>query len=570
MALTSALFTGLSGLNTNQTKLNVVGNNISNVNTVAFKSSRAIFTPQFYITDTAGGPPSDTFGGENPSQRGLGATVASIQKDFTQGSLETTGKDNDLAIDGEGFFIVEGSERHYTRDGSFTLNTQNELVTQRGDYVMGYGANDSGELVKGSLSKLQVPTDVKSQAQATETATMQGNLNVDGDLAGGASVLSSSAPLLAAGGVPATAATNLTDVTVGGVAAFADGDKLTLEGKKGGRTMSDLAFDITPTSTVQDLLDFYEQGLQIKTDEPPIAGLQPGATIGADGSISIIGNAGKEAALSMGGTSFTSTNENMDLTFGDAANSNPVGESVMTSFEVYDSLGTPVTIDVTATLTGRDEGGTTWTFIASSPENTRAQTFTPGGTPASYAGATLGSGTLRFDNDGMMVESTGTTVNLDRSDTGAVPQQSVKLDFSSMTALASSKSSLVMDNQDGFATGTLNGYSIGATGLITGTFSNGQTKTLGQVALAQFDNVEGLIDEGGNLYSPGGNSGTPTISGGLELNAGAIRSGSLELSNVDLSREFINLITASTGFTAASRVITTSDQLLTELLNTAR
>ena len=92
MALTSTLFTGLSGLNVNQTRLNVVGNNIANVNTVAFKSSRALFKPQFYVTDIAGSPPTADFGGENPSQRGLGAVVASIQKDFSPGSIEPTGK----------------------------------------------------------------------------------------------------------------------------------------------------------------------------------------------------------------------------------------------------------------------------------------------------------------------------------------------------------------------------------------------------------------------------------------------------------------------------------------------
>src|SRR5262245_44361429 len=99
MALTSTLYTGLSGLDVNQTRLNVVGNNIANTNTVAFKSSRALFKPQFYVTDIAGSPPSSDFGGQNPSQRGLGAVVASIQENFGQGSIEPTGKDTDLAID---------------------------------------------------------------------------------------------------------------------------------------------------------------------------------------------------------------------------------------------------------------------------------------------------------------------------------------------------------------------------------------------------------------------------------------------------------------------------------------
>ena len=92
MALTSTLFTGLSGLDVNQTRMNVVGNNIANVNTVAFKASRALFKPQFYVTENGGTPPNGEFGGTNPSQRGLGATVAAIEKDFSAGSIEPTGK----------------------------------------------------------------------------------------------------------------------------------------------------------------------------------------------------------------------------------------------------------------------------------------------------------------------------------------------------------------------------------------------------------------------------------------------------------------------------------------------
>src|SRR5439155_18483644 len=108
MPLNSTLFTGLSGLDVNQARLNVVGNNIANVNTVAFKASRALFKPQFYVTDNAGSPSTADFGGENPSQRGLGAVVASIEKDSSPGAIEVTGKSTDLAIDGDGFFVVQG------------------------------------------------------------------------------------------------------------------------------------------------------------------------------------------------------------------------------------------------------------------------------------------------------------------------------------------------------------------------------------------------------------------------------------------------------------------------------
>src|SRR3989475_9954430 len=141
MALPSTLFTGLSGLDVNQTRLNVVGNNIANVNTVAFKASRALFKPQFYVTDSGGSPPGGDFGGTNPSQRGLGAVVASIQKDFTTGALEPTGKSTDMAIDGSGFFVVQGTGQSFTRDGSFQLNSANQLVTSAGDFVQGFGVD---------------------------------------------------------------------------------------------------------------------------------------------------------------------------------------------------------------------------------------------------------------------------------------------------------------------------------------------------------------------------------------------------------------------------------------------
>src|SRR3954465_7689625 len=150
MALTSAMYTGLSGLNVNQTRLGVVGNNIANANTVAFKASRALFKPQFYVTDNAGGPSTADFGGENPSQRGLGATIAAVQKDFSAGAIDPTGKPTDFAIDGDGFFIVQGKEQRFTRDGSFILNQQNQLVSTGGDFVQGFGVDTQGNVIAGT------------------------------------------------------------------------------------------------------------------------------------------------------------------------------------------------------------------------------------------------------------------------------------------------------------------------------------------------------------------------------------------------------------------------------------
>src|SRR4051812_7324835 len=168
MALTSTLFTGLSGLDVNQTRLNVVGNNIANVNTVAFKSSRALFKPQFYVTDAAGSPAGPNFGGTNPSQRGLGAVVASIEKDLSPGSIEPTGRATDMAIDGDGYFIVQGVEQKFTRDGSFTLNSANQLVTTEGDFVQGFGVDATNQIIPGQLQDITVPIGTATNAKATQ------------------------------------------------------------------------------------------------------------------------------------------------------------------------------------------------------------------------------------------------------------------------------------------------------------------------------------------------------------------------------------------------------------------
>jgi flagellar hook protein FlgE len=589
MALTSTLFTGLSGLDSNQTRLNVVGNNIANVNTVAFKSSRALFKPQFYVTDAGGSPPSEEFGGSNPSQRGLGAVVASIEKDFTTGSIEPTGKMTDMAIDGDGFFVVQGKEQKYTRDGSFLLNQANQLVTSAGDFVQGFGVDDNGNIIAGALQNLTIPLGSLTKAQATENAAFVGNLNASGAVATGASILNSNVALsdVSAGvGSPAalSATTLLTDIrdasNLAGAPLFADGDVLTVKGTRGGRDLPPLTFTISSTSTVEDLTNFYNQALGIDTSIAPAGLPTPGATfatLGSDPATSsrliITGNLGKQNALSLAGSGFTSSNPNMTLSYLDGVDaagnvSGAAGESVFTSFVAYDSLGTPLTVNITAVLESKSDTGTTWRFFATSADDTDAATFDP--TATTQPGMRLGTGTLSFDNDGRLIGTTDPAIQITRTNTGAESPLTISLDFSEMTALTSGTSQLLMSAQDGREMGTLTSFSVGANGYIVGAFDNSLTSILGQVAIATFDNPQGLVDKGGNMFIAGANSGVPKITGPLTLTAGSIRSGALELSNVDLSNEFINLIIASTGFTASSREITTSDQLLTELLNSAR
>ena len=146
----------------------------------------------------------------------------------------------------------------------------------------------------------------------------------------------------------------------------------------------------------------------------------------------------------------------------------------------------------------------------------------------------------------------------------------MNLDFSKMTSLASTSSQVVMSNQDGEPIGTLSSFSVGAMAIISGSFTNGLTKSLGQVAMASFNNPQGLINQGGNVYMSGANSGVAIVGAPRGQDAGTIQAGALEESNVDISKEFINLIISSTGFSASSRVISTSNQLITELLNSSR
>ena len=566
MGLTSALYTGVSGLDVNQTWLNVIGNNVANSNTTAFKSSRALFSPQFYVTDSNGTAPTTTYGGSNPSQEGLGATVATVEKNLTPGTIQPTGKPTDMAIEGNGYFVLQGAQQTYTRDGAFNLNSSDQLVASGGQFVQGYGVDANGNVQTGAVQNITIPLGATAVAKATGNASMQGNLNSSGAVATGSSILLSQ-DLTTTGGTAPTAATALTALSSPATPttpAFTAGETLTLAGSKGGRTLPSATFTVTGTSTVQNLMDFFKQGMAVDTTVPattPPAGvtLEAGATAGTSHLV-ITGNTGTQNALEINGTGLTASGGGSPLTFTDGTDaagftSNPAGESVHTSFQAYDSLGTPINVDVTAVLESKSNTGNTWRFYADSADN-------------KVGGPVLGNGTLTFDTTGNLTASTGTTVSIDRSGTGAVTPLGVKLNFAKMTELSGQQSTLVMSTQDGFPAGSLDSFSVGNDGTITGAYSNGQTRTLGQVAIASFSNPEALNDQGGNVFGTSSGSGAPQISTPGSLGAGTLRGEALEQSNVDLSTEFTNMIVASTGFSASSRVITTSNQMIQELLNT--
>ncbi|MCH7750789.1 MAG: flagellar hook-basal body complex protein, partial [Planctomycetes bacterium] len=168
MGLQSALTTALTGLQAAETTIDVVGNNIANSQTVGFKESEAVFATQFLQTISIGSAPSTNSGGTNPRQIGLGVKVSEITPNFTQGTIEISSNPLDLAIQGDGFLIVQsGINQFYTRNGQLKLNADNEVVTVTGQRLLGYGVNDDFEIVTDNLVPLSIPLGKERVAQAT-------------------------------------------------------------------------------------------------------------------------------------------------------------------------------------------------------------------------------------------------------------------------------------------------------------------------------------------------------------------------------------------------------------------
>ena len=577
MGLTSALFAGLTGMKTNEYRMDVIGNNIANVNTYGYKSSRADFQSQFSTTFSFGSAPSGSFGGTNPVQVGAGVTIGSTRRNFGGGAPETTGMKTDLAIQGQGMFILDKADgsRVYTRDGGFQLNAENYLLSADGYFLQGYGIDNSFNVVEGTLGRLRIPLGEITTANPTSAAAFSGNINANGTAADQRCVITSQVLNDGAGVVLATVGTTLTDVYSAGVQLFEEGNIITMEeGNKGGGDLPEQSYTVGATDSLGDYIAWLEDVLGINTsaDLPDWTGSSPasatpGVTINATGNIEVVGNMGvdNEIILATGcittaqGTAGSTPATNNPFTFSTVTGTASTGESIRTSFRAYDSLGMPIDLDITLVMTQKDSSGIIWRYFAESSANITA----------SGPVRALGTGTIQFDVSGNYLDGQNLSVSLERTDTGAVSPQTITLDFSPLNCF-DMVSAMSLLSQDGFQAGTLADFSVSSDGVITGAFTNGLNRNLGQVVLATFRNYEGLVAEANNTYIVGPNSGDAIIKEPLELGAGSITSAALELSNVDLSREFVNLIISSTGFSASSRIIQTSDRLLSELMMLTR
>jgi len=406
-----SLYAGISGLRSHQTMMDVTGNNISNVNTVGFKSSSTVFQDTLSQLVQAAGAPQGDQGGTNPAQVGLGVRVAGITTNFTQGAAQLTGRSTDLMINGDGFFVVDGGgEQMYTRAGSFNFDGSGKLVTVDGSALQGWTADGNGDIdLNGAVGDIRLPTGTQMAPKATSTAKLSGNFAAD-----------------AADG--ATVNTTITVFNDLGVAR-------------------DVALLFTKTGS---------------TWAPSVPGTPPPTGVAVTGSITF----GADGKLQP--TAPSTTEASLTLTVD--------GEAIQV-------------VGTTAALTG-------------------------------------------FAGDGV--------------------------------------STAKLSDGNGYAPGTLQSFTLGPDGTLTGVFSNELRQDLGRVAMANFANPAGLEKAGQSQYRVTGNSGDPQVGTAGTNGRGTLTGGALEMSNVDLSQEFTNLIVAQRGFQSNSRVITTSDELLQELVNLKR
>lgn len=567
MGLFNGFYTSLSGLNGNSHTIAVTGNNIANINTTGFKRSRAVFETEISQSLRAGSAPSGESGGTNPTQVGLGVRLASVSRDFSSGALQLTGSNTDMAVDGQGFFVVKlEGETLYTRSGAFQRNRESLLTAANGALVQGYGVDDDFEVIEGVLQDISIPIGALTLAEATTEVRFTGNLNAGGDVAVNGSRLESAALFSDLGATTSALGSDALNsiFNAAGTVLFNTGDVIHMASlSRGSAVIPEKTFEVGPANTtasdgfgqtLDELLTFLQTILGIDT------ALGGGVTLDS-GQIIVEGNSGtlNDIDIVNSGIFVNSSTGLTPFSFNKVRDAD--GESVRTRFEIYDSLGAAQMIDLTMVLEGLSGLGTTWRFYAQSEDDTDLTTL-------------LGTGIASFDTSGKSLAVSGETITLDHDNAGAATPQQITLTFDDpnlgLSALADSISQVSMNSQDGSPIGTLADFSVATNGMIVGAFSNGLLRDLGRVVLATFVNATGLSEASVSQFEATPASGSALIVTPGTGSAGRVVNQALELSNVDITEEFINLVTASTGFSANSRVFSTSDRLLQELLSIVR
>ncbi len=599
-----SLYSGVSGLKTHQIKMDVIGNNIANVNTVAFKSQSITFSELMYqTTQKASGPNAATGrAGINAKQIGLGVSSAAISTQIaTQGSSQNTGNAFDLRISGDAFFVVNGGNgNQFTRDGSFYVDAVGNLAMSSNGYnVMGWQVNKDGDIVQDNVSKLQILSEenMTSEPAATTLATMEGIVDKNDP-----QVLSKDGKVVNLSfydklGYAYTARMRVNSTDEEGVYVFRLEDVLSSPGNESIKdkfipsifTGNDPSGNMVyaKKAATYTVLDGYT--LDAATGKITIAA--PGKTI-KDGDGNIIQDGGNDTWTEIEPSDFISgeTINNVYVanayanafgfdTWEDMANltvqqynaSNPEGEPV-TLAKLLSGATPGAYQDITNTAASIFDGQSLVVEGYATPAGTGIKV-----TYNQTTGAITGiNGSTQLKDFNIAIQPKGADGKPDTSLDNPFEQISVNLEMTS-NVNNEKKSTIGATSGDkegygtGWAVGTMTGVSIQNNGMIYGAYDNGQTKLLGQIAFATFANAAGLEKDGDNLYSATLNSGEfDGVGVDVTAQGGSVSSGILEMSNVDLSTEFTELITTQRGFQANSRIITVSDTLLEELVNLKR
>ena len=698
-----SLFSGVAGLQSHQVAMDIESNNIANVNTTGFKYSRANFSDLLAQTKAIATAPQGSLGGKNPVQVGLGSTVSSTTRIFSQGSIQNSNKSTDVAIQGDGMFIISpdgGNTYKYTRSGDFKFDASGNFVDNNGFIAQGWLRDSTTGKVDSTapIADINIPPGLTTPAQATTKVVLKANLNsgpivtsfspayeVKTGTSGTTPAIDANGNAIASGdlgvmfnetgqafslqdgqGIWASflsSKSTSTGTAPGALAAnqaqtiaftLDDGSTSTvsytlLKGNTAAQNAAIIAAainaktgttGITASANTSNGIDLVNTngsssashniaiasvtgannpfngtennqtawkytynsasatlGTGANKEFKTIADLrkaledqanaETGATniqvsVNAQGKIQLTNADAASIDLNLkitgysgngitDNTYFTTNMQAMNAvlaagTAGKAFSQAFNAATHSSSIDIFDSLGSKHTLRTEFRKTALDTTtGSTWDITISVPQPATIDTIAP-----TYEK----TGSIRFNNDGSLATYSPPNISFSGNN-GSAPDQQVNLSFGTANAFdgmtsfdsASATSGI---SQDGYTGGDLNGIRIDQSGTLIGSFSNGRSFGLAQIAMAKFTNNEGLATEGGNVYAQTANSGDPIIGTAATAGRGFIQSSALEASNVDLSRALTQLIIIQRGFQANGKTITTSDQLLQTLIGLKR
>ena len=534
-----SLNSGISGLRAFQTKMDVIGNNIANVDTVGFKSSRVTFADMLSQTVNSSGQNENS--AQSNVQVGLGVRIASIDRDFNQGGFQSTGRTTDLAIEGNGFFMVNENGRDLlTRAGNFSFNKEGFLVDQSGRNVQGFNANAAGGITSnGAAEDIRVDFENIFEPQATQNIFVAGNLNTDTSQS---RIIQAQNALTTDNGTVANGGTLLNNLSQTST-DFAAGDTIAFDVTLNDGTAQTVTHNFNDGDTLDDLIN------TINTNLP--AG--EGTVSLVDGLMVMRSAQLGDSQLAISGVNTTGTGA-INFPGFETTQEGKTNSQTMSS-TVFDELGRSHTLSLKLTQTNVN----TWQYDTSFLDGEQIQNGN--------------SGTLTFDESGNLTSENTLAIDFDPGN-GANPMSfTVNLgnpeDGSKLSQFSGSNSAKVV-SQDGFAQGNLVDVRFDGDGFINGIFDNGQNLKLGQMAVADVANYNGLEARGGNSFSASANTGDITVNTASNLANTNLNSGILEGSNVDIAEQFTEMITSQRAFQSNARVITTADEFLQEAVNLVR